>query len=170
MDRGSRCHGRRRAAHRHPDANGAKLSAPLAQPTHYFELAFTAQAGTPYRLWVRSRADKNYWGNDSAFVQFDGAVTASGAPAFRIGTTSATPVNLEECSGCGLSGWGWEDNGWGRGVLGPPIVFQTSGPQRLRIQSREDGLSIDQVVLSPERYLTNAPGAIKNDSTILIRP
>jgi hypothetical protein len=97
-------------------------------------------------------------------------VTSSGAPAFRIGTTSATPVNLEECSGCGLSGWGWEDNGWGRGVLGPTIVFQTSGPQRLRIQSREDGLSIDQVVLSPERYLTNAPGAIKNDSTILIRP
>ena len=155
---------------RHPDANGAKLSAPLAQPTHYFELAFTAQAGTPYRLWVRSRADKDYWGNDSAFVQFDGAVTSSGAPAFRIGTTSATTVNLEECGGCGLSGWGWEDNGWGRGVLGPTIVFETSGPQRLRIQSREDGLSIDQVVLSPERYLANAPGAIKNDSTILIRP
>ena len=34
-------------------------------------------------------------------------------------------------------------------------VSQTSGPQRLRIQSREDGLSIDQIVLSPERYLTN---------------
>jgi hypothetical protein len=32
---------------------------------------------------------------------------------------------------------------------------------------REDGVSIDQVVLSPATYLTRAPGALKNDTTIL---
>lgn len=155
---------------RHPDAGAAKLEAPLAQPVNYFELAFDAEAGTPYRLWMRSKADGNYWGNDSVFVQFDRAVSASGSAQFRIGTTSATTVNLEECNSCGLSGWGWEDNGWGRGVLGPLIYFQTGGVQRLRVQTREDGLSIDQVVLSPSRFLTSAPGALKNDTTILIRP
>jgi hypothetical protein len=155
---------------RHPDAGTAKLVDALAQPSNYFELPFDAEAGVPYRLWVRSKADRNHWGNDSVFVQFDQAVTSTGSAQFRIGTTSATTVNLEECSGCGLSGWGWEDNGWGRGVLGPPIYFQTSGRQRLRIQTREDGLSIDQVVLSPQRYLTTSPGALKNDTTILIRP
>jgi len=37
----------------------------------------------------------------------------------------------------------------------------------LRIQVREDGLSIDQIVLSPQNYLTTAPGAVTNDATIL---
>ena len=155
---------------RHPDAGAPKLVAPLANPPHYFEQTFNATAGIPYRLWIRSKADNNYWANDSIFVQFNGAVDAGGSPQFRIGTTGATTVNLEECSGCGLSGWGWEDNGWGRGVLGPEIFFQTTGSQRLRIQSREDGLSIDQIVLFPAQYLSSSPGALKNDTTILIRP
>ena len=77
---------------------------------------------------------------------------------------------MEDCSGCGLSGWGWQDNGWGVGVRGPLIYFAGNGVQRLRIQTREDGLSIDLLVLSPDRYLTASPGALKNDNTILIRP
>jgi hypothetical protein len=35
------------------------------------------------------------------------------------------------------------------------------------IQTREDGVSIDQVVLSSEKYLTTRPGKSKNDTTIL---
>jgi hypothetical protein len=76
-------------------------------------------------------------------------------------------MNLEDCGGCGLSGWGWQDNGWGVGVLGPVIYFQTTGVQTIRIQTREDGFSIDQVVLSPSTYLNSSPGALKNDNTIL---
>ena len=37
----------------------------------------------------------------------------------------------------------------------------------MRIQVREDGLSIDQIVLSPTTYVTRSPGALKNDTTIL---
>jgi hypothetical protein len=65
-----------------------------------------------------------------------------------------------------LSGWGWEDNGWGPGVLGPQIYF-ASGTQTIRIQQREDGLAIDQIVLSPGTYLTKPPGPTKNDTTIV---
>jgi hypothetical protein len=155
---------------RHPDAGGAKLANALAQPVHYFEMPFQADAGVPYRLWLRSKADANYWGNDSVFAQFDRSVDANGTPRYRIGTTSGTPINLEDCSGCRLSGWGWQDNGWGVGVLGPLIYFAQTGTQRIRIQTREDGLAIDQIVLSPERFLTSAPGALKNDTTILARP
>jgi hypothetical protein len=54
------------------------------------------------------------------------------------------------------------------GALGPQIYFATTGTHTIRIQAREDGLSIDQIVLSPARYLTAAPGAAKNDTTILI--
>ena len=155
---------------RHPDAGAAKITTAAAQPANYFDVTFDAVAGVPYRLWVRSKADDNHWANDSVFAQFDKSVNASGAPQFRIGTTGATEVNLEDCSGCGLSGWGWQDNGWGVGVRGPLIYFATSGVQRLRVQTREDGLSIDQIVLSPSRYFTQSPGKLKNDNTILIRP
>jgi hypothetical protein len=150
-----------------PNAGAAKLEAPLATPAHYFELTFDAEAGKPYRLWVRGKALNSDWANDSLFAQFDGSVDASGAAVHRIGTTSATWVGLEECSGCGLAGWGWQDNGWGAGVLGPPIYFAASGRQRIRIQVREDGLGLDQIVLSAARYLTAAPGPSKNDTTIL---
>jgi endonuclease/exonuclease/phosphatase family metal-dependent hydrolase len=145
---------------KHPNANAAKLTAPLASPANYFELTFEAVKGTPYRLWLHGLAEKNYWGNDSVFVQFDGTVTSAGAPTYRIGTTSATEVNLEECSGCGITGWMWQDNGWGRNVLGPILYFATTGTQRMRVQTREDGLAVDQIVLSPSTYLNAAPTAV----------
>jgi PKD repeat protein len=153
-----------------PDAGAPKVVAPLASPTAVFELSFTAEAARPYRLWMRGKADRNVYSNDSAYVQFSGSVTSGGAPTFRIGSPSATTYNLEDCGGCGLSGWGWQDNGYGPGVLGPLIYFATSGPQTLRIQIREDGLSIDQVILSPAAYLTRAPGATKDDGTIVAKP
>ena len=154
---------------RHPNAGAAKLSAPLANPTHYFELTFNAEAGRPYHLWLRGRADTGgaYY-NDSVFVQFSGSVTQGGAATWRIGTTSATDVNLEDCSGCGQAGWGWQDNGWGSATaMGPDVYSAATGPQTIRIQTREDGFSIDQVVLSPSTYLTARPGPQRNDTTIL---
>jgi hypothetical protein len=134
---------------------------------HYFEMTFNAEAGIPYRLWMRGKADSNSTNNDSAFVQFSSSTDASGAAVFRIGTTSATMFNLEDCTGCGLSAWGWNDNAFGG--MGPVIYFATSGKQTIRVQMREDGLSIDQIVLSPERYLSASPGASKNDNTILTK-
>jgi hypothetical protein len=150
-----------------PNAGAAKLTTAVANPTNYFEMTFNAEAGRPYRLWIRAKAQSNAWSNDSIFIQFSNSVTSSGSATWRIGTTSATEMNLEDCSGCGLSNWGWQDNGWGVGVLGPLVYFGTTGPQRLRIQYREDGLSIDQIVLSPSTYLSSAPGGVKNDATIL---
>src|SRR6185369_656359 len=152
---------------RNPDAGATKLAAPLASPGSYFELKFSAVAGQAYRLWARSRADGNSPYNDSFFVQFSGALTSSGSPVFRIGTTDATTINLEDCFGCGLDGWGWQDNGWGLGVLGPVIYFDTSGVQTLRVQPREDGVGIDQIVLSAITYINSSPGLLKNDTLIL---
>jgi hypothetical protein len=155
---------------RHPDAGAGKLAGPLAAPTNYFDVAFDVPAnGVPYRLWIRGRADRDFWGNDSVFVQFSDVLNDDGGPVWKIGTTSAATYVLEDCNGCGVQGWGWNDNGYGSGVLGPTVVFATAGTQRIRIQTREDGLSIDQIVLSPGRYLNSAPGATKNDTTIVAR-
>jgi len=150
-------------AMRNPDRGAAKRTSPLAAPADYFELTFTPQPNVPYRLWMRGKADGDAYSNDSVFVQFSGTST------FGIGTTSAMEYNLEDCSGCGVSGWGWQDNGWGANVLGPTITFTSPGPHRLRVQVREDGLAIDQVLLSPSKFLSASPGALKNDTTIYPR-
>ena len=78
---------------------------------------------------------------------------------------------LEDAPGAGLQGWGWQDNGLGTapGQLGTHVVFEQSGLQTLRLQPREDGLSIDQIVISPDRYLLVAPGSLKNDDTVVVR-
>jgi hypothetical protein len=153
----------------HPDLGAAKVVNPLQAPANYFEMSFNADAGRPYRLWIRGKAERNYFGNDSVHVQFSQSVTSTGTPIYRIGTASATTFVLEECSGCALSGWGWNDNGYGTGVLGALIYFEKSGPQTLRVQGREDGIYLDQIVLSAEKYLTAAPGASRSDVTILPR-
>jgi hypothetical protein len=132
-------------------------------------MSFTAQAGQPYRLWLRGKAYNDSGYNDSIYAQFDKSVTSSGAAVYRIGTTSGTWVNLEEINGAGVQGWGWQDNGFGTGVFGPLIYFSTSGTQTIRVQVREDGFSIDQIVLSPDTYLSSSPGANKLDVTKLPR-
>jgi hypothetical protein len=37
----------------------------------------------------------------------------------------------------------------------------------VRIQQREDGAIVDQIVLSPNTYLTTPPGGRQNDNTVL---
>jgi len=151
----------------YPDFGGAKLATPIASPTHYFEMSFNAQAGIPYRLWMRAKAIGNSTNNDSVWVQFTNSLNSGGGADYRIGTTSAIMYNMEECTGCGLSGWGWNDTGING--LGPLVSFATSGQQTIRVQLREDGINVDQIVLSPQTYLSSSPGAFKNDTVILPR-
>jgi hypothetical protein len=149
-----------------PNANAARIVTALASPAHYVDLPVTVQANTPYHLWLRGKAYQDYGDNDSVWVQTSGTVDAGGAGIYRIGTTSAMMVNLEDCSGCVIKNWTWQDNGYGTGVSGPLLTFATAGTQTIRIQAREDGISLDQLVLSPLTYKTTAPGGT-NNSTIL---
>jgi hypothetical protein len=148
-----------------PDLGVGKIATAAAAPANYFDVTFNAQAGVPYRLWLRMTAQNDYWTNDSVFVQFSDSIDSSSHPVWRIGSTSATVVSLEDCSGCGEQGWGWNDNGYD--TPGTLITFETSGLHTLRIQQREDGISIDQVVLSAAKYLNQSPGTLKNDTTIM---
>jgi len=150
---------------RDPDQGAAKVTTPAADPHNYIELEFLAEANVPYHLWMRMKADNNSYQNDSVWVQFSGSIDAGGHPVWRIGSTDATGVVLEDCSGCGEQGWGWNDNGYG--TAGTPVMFATSGWQTIRIQQREDGIAFDQIVLSSSQWANTAPGANKNDATIL---
>jgi hypothetical protein len=148
------------------DRGWATPDAPLANPADYFEATFQADAGVAYRLWLRLRGAGDSKWNESVWVQFSGAVTSGGVPLWPVGSTSALLVNLEDCSNCGVSGWGWQDNAWWLGTSSV-VRFAVSGAQTIRVQTREDGVDVDQIVLSPVRFFTSPPGPVRNDTTIV---
>lgn len=147
------------------DNGWSNTSAASAAPADYFEASFSAPAGS-YHVWLRLRATSNNKYNESVWVQYSDAVNASGSAAYRIGTASGLLVNLERCSGCGVSGWGWQDGAYWLSQAST-IRFTTTGTHRIRVQTREDGVQIDQIVLSSDNYLYESPGAMTNDRTIV---
>jgi len=84
-------------------------------------------------------------------------------------STSGLLVNLAtDVTAASLVGWGWQNGAY---WLPQPatIAFAAGGPHTLRIQVREDGVQLDQRVLSPATYLTARPGSQTNDSTIVAK-
>jgi len=141
----------------------------LAAPADYFEATFIASAQTTYQVWVRMRAANDSKWNDSVWVQFSDSVNVLGAPMYSIASPDALLVNLEPCSNCGVAGWGWTHGAWWVGQT-TTVAFATSGAHTIRVQTREDGAQIDQIVLSPATYLVAAPGQAFNDATIVPQP
>ena len=142
-------------------------TAPLATPADYFDVAFAAAAGTPYRVWLRLKA-LDYSGDcDFVWVQFSDALVG-GRLAYQVGTPSGLLVRLQPCGGCGNSGWGWQDSSW-RLAQPATVTFATNGVHTLRIQAGVRGVQIDQIVVSPGRYLTGAPGPSQDDVTSVRR-
>jgi glucose/arabinose dehydrogenase/PKD repeat protein len=147
------------------DRSAPALAVALAAPDDYFEATFAAPAGT-YRVWLRMRGAADSKFNESVWVQFSNATRAGGAPLWPIGSDQALLVNLEDCSACGISGWGWQDNAWWL-TESSVVTFAASGAHTIRIQTREDGVDIDQIVLSPATFFSSAPGAVRDDARIV---
>jgi hypothetical protein len=100
-------------------------------------------------------------------------VLGRGRPAGRrahpTGTTSGLFVNLQSCNGCALSDWGWIDGAyWLSQRLN--VSFSHTGTHTLRVQTREDGVQFDEIVLSPSTYLSQSPGQVMNDQTKILKP
>ncbi len=150
------------------DKGWSSTSQPQASPTDYFEASFTAQAYTNYRIWLRLRAATDSKWNDSVWVQFGDSLNESGSAAYRVGTASGIIFNLEDCKDCGVSSWGWSGGSYWLG-MDQRVQFPSSGTKTIRIQTREDGPQIDQIVLSASKYLSSSPGQATNDTTILSR-
>jgi len=91
------------------DNGWSSANSPLASPGDWFEATFTAPANTPYHVWLRLRATADTKYNDSVWVQFNDATDTNGAALYQIGSANALLINLENCFGCGVAGWGWQD-------------------------------------------------------------
>ena len=140
-----------------------KVTQPAEGPANAITIPVLADQNLTYKLWIRLKAASDSWANDSVWVQFATDANFLYVP----GSTNGLAVSLEECVGCGVSGWGWRDDGFGVAHGNGVLLQFAPGPQQIVIQTREDGVSIDQVVLSAEKYLTTPPGPAKNDQTIL---
>jgi len=148
------------------DHGASKIAPALGSPANHFEQTFTAFTGTAYHLWVRLRAQNNSLGNDSIDLQFSDSLTSTGDATMRIGTTSSAEVVLQAGpSDTSVNNWGWSDNGWGS--PGTDVYFASTGTHTVRVQQREDGAIVDEIVLSPTTYLSSPPGPHDNDTTIL---
>ena len=137
------------------DLGWSSTDSALVAPADSFDFTFAAAANTRYHVWLRLKASGNSKFNDSAFVQFSDAVDGNGSAIYRIGTTNGLFVNLQSCNGCALSGWGWLDGAYWLSQT-TRVAFASSGTHTLRVQTREDGVSIDQIVLSSAAYLNTA--------------
>ena len=152
-----------------PDRGAPAPGAPLAAPSSYVEASFAAAPATRYRVWLRIHAQADSKWNDSVFVQFSDSVDGRGNAVNRIGTTSGYVVNLWPCADCQAYGWGWQRNAYWLADSGD-VWFPAGGTHTIRMQTREDGVEIDQIVISPSTYSSTAPGAGSADTTIVPKP
>jgi endonuclease/exonuclease/phosphatase family metal-dependent hydrolase len=139
--------------------------AAAANPADYFEMTFQPKTGKDYRVWIRGSAEGNNWWNDSVSVQFSNA-TIGGNPAYPIGGTAAANYTLQDCAGAPLSGWGWQqvDSFGSCGQAAGPVLRFTGTTAKIRVQIRQDGLAIDQIVIADAS--SAAPGSVTNDNRI----
>jgi hypothetical protein len=50
------------------------------------------------------------------------------------------------------------------------LVFAAGGTQTLRVQTREDGVQLDQIIISPVNYRSSSPGSQTDDTVIVPKP
>ena len=151
-----------------PD-NGWSTNSAIAAPANYVEFSFDAASATPYHVWVRMRASGDSKFSDSLFAQFSDAISSTGAALYSIGSSNALTLNLQTSNGSKLHGWGWVDDAFWLSQAST-ISFSATGTHKLRLQAREDGVQVDQIVLSPATYLSVSPGQRSGDSTIVAKP
>src|SRR5205085_8559154 len=105
----------------------------------------------PYTIWIRVKAAANSKLSDSLWAQFSDA-KVSGTLVYGLGGASGLLVNLAtDSTASSLHGWGWANGAY---WLAQPatVSFNSAGPHTMRIQPREYGVMLDQIVLSPSRF------------------
>lgn len=130
--------------------NGDELDPPPENDPH---LTFNVpvESAVQYRCWVHLKVGEAK-GRSTAnvvWVQFSNSVNQANQEVFRPGTNSYLTAQ-----GPTTLGWTWVGcNAEGSDSL---VYFPASGETTVRIQAGAEGVGIDQIVLSPAKYL-NAP-------------
>jgi hypothetical protein len=132
---------------------GDELDPPPENDPH---VTFTVpvRAGVPYRCWVHMKVGEPMGVSQAnmVWVQFTDAVDAAGgetlAPRSRSYLTARGPTEL---------GWAWVSCDSEQPGLDRLVRFHTTGEVTVRIQAGMEGVGFDQFILSPSRYIDDAP-------------
>ena len=93
-----------------------------------------------------------------------------GVPMYPMSSTSGLLVNLAtDVTATSLNNWGWQHGAYWL-TQATTVAFPVTGSHTMRIQVREDGVRLDQIVLSSVRFATAPPGPVTNDATIVAKP
>ncbi len=130
--------------------NGGGHLDPPPEDDPHVTFKMRVQRGVPYRCWIHMKvgAPKGESQANMLWVQFSDAVDKANREAFRPGTGSYLTAQ-----GPKRQGWAWV----GCESTEPLIYFRTGGEVTVRLQAGMEGVGFDQVVLSPGRFLTQAP-------------
>ena len=114
------------------------------------------QSGIPYRCWIHMKVGKPK-GKSQAnmfWVQFSGAVDKGNKEILKPGTASYLTAQGPE-----REGWAWVACEMAGAKASESVInFRNSGEVTVRMQAGMEGVGFDQFVLSPGRFLENAPG------------
>jgi hypothetical protein len=138
-----------------PDNGWASANAPPSTLGDYLDVTFNANAATPYTLWLRLQAPARSKYNDAVWVQFSDAL-ANGSAVYPLNSASALLVNFATDVAAGsLNGWGYNGAYW---LAADDNHVRDQRLAHAPDQVREDGVQLDQIVLSPTTYLNAPPG------------
>jgi hypothetical protein len=113
------------------------------------------QAGVPYRCWIHMKVGtpKGVSKANLFWVQFSNAVDQANRPVLKPGTSSYLTARGPE-----RPGWAWVACDQGDAPASEALVtFNVTGEVTVRMQAGMEGVGFDQFVLSPARFLKQAP-------------
>lgn len=132
---------------------GDELDPPPESDPHAL-FTISVQANIPYRCWIHMKVGAPLGVSQAnvIWVQFIGAVTASGEAVFNVGTTSYLTAE-----GPTEPGWHWVECDVADSEAEPLVYFEADGEVTVRLQAGMEGVGFDQIVLSPARFLNDPP-------------
>jgi hypothetical protein len=112
------------------------------------------QQGVPYRCWIHMKvgAPKGKSQANVIWAQFSDAVDQENREILQPGSGSFLTVQGPE-----QEGWVWVACDPEDGSSAPLVRFGKSGPITVRLQAGMEGVGFDQFLLSPARFLQQAP-------------
>jgi hypothetical protein len=133
---------------------GGDMDPPPEEDPHVI-FKIKVEGGVPYRCWVHMKVGtpKGLSKANKLWLQFSKAVDAKGKETLKPGSESFLTA-----LGPSTPGWSWVPClAAGDQAPGALVTFKGGGEITVRVQAGMEGVGFDQLVLSPARFLDQAP-------------
>ena len=91
------------------------------------------------------------------------SILLSHRPDFFMSGIDALEVNLADYTELGTNDWTWQDNAYWSSDSAD-VYFERDGKHTIRVLRREDGVAIDQILLTPHDSVAQYPPALSSEA------